>query len=90
MSERVEKSIAQLREQEPDQPDRDDAQYWCDVYGKLIEMTNDILQRTREALDAMPEAARQHVERTNIAIMEEELARFAERQQAWEARRLAE
>lgn len=85
MPDEVEEALADLREQEPEEPTRAEVQHWYEVYEQLIAMTELMLERTRDYLAALHPPARRHVERINVRIMEEELAAFRERQRFWAA-----
>jgi hypothetical protein len=86
MSEDVNDALRELFEAEPAAPSHEDAQYWLDVYTRLIDLTETMLGRTREYLGALPEPARRHVERVNIRVMEEEIAGFVVRRDFWRQR----
>jgi hypothetical protein len=86
MAEQVEESLAELREQEPQHPTAEEAEHWLEIYEQLIAMTEVMMARTRDYLSGLHPPARQHVERVNVQIMEEELAGFRERHQVWAAR----
>ncbi len=78
--------IDQLRSEEPATPTRDDAVTWIDVYRQLINLTEEMLDRTRRYVADLQPPARRHVERVNVRIMEEELSAFRDRERWWQAR----
>lgn len=76
----------QLEGQEPSHPSEAEIADWIAMYEKLISFTDDVLQRTRQFLAELHGPPRDHVENTNIRIMEEELVSFHERLDAWRQR----
>ncbi len=83
MSEDVDRALEELRRQEPAEPDPEQAEHWLEVYEQLIAMTELMLERTRGYLAGLHPAARRHVERVNVRVMEEELGGFRERHRVW-------
>lgn len=70
---------ADLEAEEPADPTRGEAGEWVEIYTKLIDFTNEMLQRTREELARHQGPGRRHLETTNVRIMEEELDVFERR-----------
>lgn len=83
MAEQVNDALQELFDAEPTDPTRGDAEYWFDVYTRLLDLTESMLERTREYLAELPEPARRHVERVNIRVMEEEIDGFVRRRDVW-------
>jgi hypothetical protein len=88
MAQDLDRALDELRREEPSDPTREQAEQWLEVYQQLIAMTDAMLERTRLYLADLQPAARRHVERVNVRVMEEELARFRERHSWWNARLL--
>jgi hypothetical protein len=82
----ISKALDYLQNEEPVEPDREDASRWLEVYTQLIEMTVRTLAQTREQSKALAEPARRYVLHANVDIMEQELARFYERRRVWAER----
>jgi hypothetical protein len=75
-----------LQNEEPAEPDREEAARWLEVYTQLIEMTVKTLAQTRERSKTLSEPGRRYVLHANVDVMEQELARFYERRSVWAAR----
>ncbi len=70
---------AELEAEEPADPTPSEAGEWVEIYTKLIDFTNEMLERTREELARHRGPGRRHLETTNVRIMKEELDVFERR-----------
>jgi hypothetical protein len=68
-----------LVKEEPASPDGAELHHWIGIYDRLIEFTDEMLERTRQRMADLPGPAQRHLQSTNVRIMEEELAVFRER-----------
>jgi hypothetical protein len=75
--------------EEPASPDGAELRHWIGIYERLIEFTDEMLDRTRERMADLPGPAQRHLQSTNVRIMEEELAVFKERLARLRGRRSA-
>jgi hypothetical protein len=68
-----------LVEEEPASPNGAELRHWIGIYERLIEFTEEMLDRTWQRMSDLPSPAQRHLQSTNVRIMEEELAVFKER-----------
>jgi hypothetical protein len=68
-----------LIEEEPPSPNGAELHHWVGIYQRLIEFTEEMLDRTRQRMLDLPAPAQRHLQSTNVRIMEEELEIFRER-----------
>ena len=79
-----ERDVERIVHEEPAYPSLDDAQKWLTLYTQLLEFTEATLDRTYQFLETVAEPARRHLQRNNVAIMEEEIRTFRERREHWQ------
>jgi hypothetical protein len=65
--------------EEPSSPNGAELRHWVGIYERLIEFTEEMLDRTRQRMGDLPGPAQRHLQSTNVRIMEEELEVFRAR-----------
>jgi hypothetical protein len=65
--------------EEPASPNGAELRHWVSIYERLIEFTEEMLDRTRQRMSDLPAPAQRHLQSTNVRIMEEELEVFRAR-----------
>jgi hypothetical protein len=78
-----EQDVERIVDEEPAYPSLADAQKWLMLYSQLLEFTEVSLQNTYRFLETVAAPARRHLQRNNIAIMEEEIRTFRDRREHW-------
>lgn len=64
----------------------DDALHWTEVYGELLDFKNRTIERVRDDLSRLGEAARREVETTDLVVLAAERDRFRRRIEYWRER----
>lgn len=79
-------SQAMEDESDPTNASMEQALYWRKIYREILAMEEEVLQRIRDLMAALPAQARREVELTNVPVVAAQAERFRQRLGFWNAR----
>jgi hypothetical protein len=73
-------------EGDPKGASMEQALYWRKIYREILAMEEEVLERIRDLMSALPAQARREVELTNVPVVAAQADRFRQRLGFWNAR----